>query len=262
VDASTYEDLGGRTRLSTRTVFPSVEARDAALASGMEHGVVESMERLDELLRDATPTGGQVVVDISMSLDGYVAAAGVDLDNGLGVGGEVVHDWAIGHRTPRDDEILAEGYARTGAVVMGRRTFDFIDGPKGWDDSIGYAADHDGTGTPPPVFVVTHSVPARTRLGDRFRFVTDGLESTIDQARAAAGPSRDVVIMGGGSLAYAFLEAGLVDVLAIHLAPVVLGSGTPLFPADASLRLELLGSESTDHAEHLTYRVINSAGRS
>ena len=175
VDSSTYEDLGGRTRLSTHTVFPSVEARDTMLASGMERGVVESMERLDELLRQAAPASGRVVVDISMSLDGYVAAAGVDLEHGLGVGGEVIHDWAIGRRTPRDDEILGETYERTGAVVMGRRLFDIIDGPKGWSDSVGYGADHDRSERQPPVFVVTHSVPARTRLGDRFRFVTDGL---------------------------------------------------------------------------------------
>ncbi|MGH3379799.1 MAG: dihydrofolate reductase family protein, partial [Actinoallomurus sp.] len=184
---------------------------------------------------------------------------GVDLEHGLGVGGEVIHDWAIGRRTPRDEEILGETYERTGAVVMGRRLFDIIDGPKGWSDSGGYGAHHDRSERQPPVFVVTHSVPARTRLGDRFRFVTDGLKSTLDQARAAAGPSRDVVIMGGGNLAYAFLEAGLVDVLTLHLAPVVLGAGTPLFPADASLRLELLSSVSTECAEHLTYRVLNDA---
>lgn len=256
VDSSTYEDLGGRTRLSTHTVFPSVEARDTALASGMERGVVDSMDRLEEVLRRAAPAGGRVVVDISMSLDGYVAAAGTDLEHGLGVGGEVIHDWAIGRRTSRDAEILAETFDRTGAVVMGRRTFDFIDGPNGWNDSFGYAAELDQTEAPPPVFVVTHSAPSKTRLGSRFRFVTDGLKSTLDQARAAAG-DRDVVIMGGGHLAYAFLRAGLVDLLKIHLAPVVLGAGTPLFPADASLRLEPLSSESTDGAEHLTYRVVN-----
>jgi uncharacterized protein YndB with AHSA1/START domain/dihydrofolate reductase len=259
VDSSTYEDLGGRTRLSTHTVFPSVEARDTALANGMEHGLVDSMDRLEELLDAAVPGRGRVVVDISMSLDGYVAAAGVDLEHGLGVGGEVIHDWVLARRTPRDDEILAEGFTRTGAVIMGRRTFDFIDGPNGWSESMGYAADHEQDGTPPPVFVVTHAAPERTRLGGRFRFVTDGLKSAVSQARATAGADRDVVIMGGGETAHAFLQAGLVDVLSIHLAPVVLGAGRPLFPSDASLRLQLLGSESTDGAEHLTYRVINDA---
>lgn len=261
VDTTTYEDLGGRTRLSTHSVFPSVEARDTALESGMERGIVDSMDRLEELIAGAAvPAAGRVVVDISMSLDGYVAAAGFDLTHGLGVGGEVLHDWVIGRRTPRDEEILAETYDRTGAVVMGRRLFDFIDGPNGWDESMGYGAEHERTQqTKPPVFVVTHEAPATTRLGDRFRFVTDGLKAVLDQARAAAG-DRDVVIMGGGEAACAFLRAGLVDVLSIHLAPVVLGAGTPLFPgeADAFLHLELLGSESTDAAEHLTYRVINN----
>lgn len=261
VDTTTYEDLGGRTRLRTHTVFPSVEARDSALESGMERGIVDSMDRLEELVEAGADQGaGRVVVDISMSLDGYVAAAGFDLDNGLGVGGEVLHEWAIERRTSRDEEILAETYARTGAVVMGRRTFDFIDGPNGWDETMGYGADHEGTQeAKPPVFVVTHEAPATTRLGERFRFVTDGLKATIDQARAAAG-DRDIVIMGGGELSCAFLRAGLVDVLSIHLAPVVLGRGIPLFPGEAEefLHLELLGSESTDAAEHLTYRVVGN----
>jgi uncharacterized protein YndB with AHSA1/START domain/dihydrofolate reductase len=262
VDTATYEDLGGRTRLHTHSVFPSVEARDTALESGMERGIVDSMDRLEELVTGApTPAAGRVVVDISMSLDGYVTAAGVDLDHGLGVGGEVLHDWAFGRRTPRDEEILARTYDRTGAVIMGRRLFDFVDGPTGWDESMGYGAEHErDQPVKPPVFVVTHEAPATTRLGDRFRFVTDGLEATLDQARAAAG-DRDVVIMGGGEVACAFLRAGLVDVLSIHLVPVVLGAGTPLFPgeSDVRLRLDLIASESTDAAEHLTYRVSHPA---
>jgi uncharacterized protein YndB with AHSA1/START domain/dihydrofolate reductase len=253
IDFTTYEDLGGRTRLRTHTVFPSVEARDAALATGMEHGIVESMERLEEVAGDLTDRG-RVVVDISMSLDGYVAADGVDMEHGLGVGGEVVHDWAVGRRTARDEEILEETVRRSGAVIMGRRTFDIVDGPNGWDDSMGYGAERDQTGMP-PVFVVSHTAPEKVRLGERFVFVTDGLESAVAQARAVAG-TRDVVVMGGGETAYAFLRAGLADVLTLHVAPVVLGSGVPLFPGDAPLRLRLLGSESTDFASHLTYRVL------
>jgi hypothetical protein len=73
----------------------------------MEHGIRDSMDRLEEVVRRLEPSRRcRVVVDISMSLDGYVAAAGVDLDHGLGVGGEVIHDWAMGRRTPRDAEIL------------------------------------------------------------------------------------------------------------------------------------------------------------
>ena len=203
------------------------------------------------------PTTGRVVVDISMSLDGYVTAAGADLDHGLGVGGEVIHDWVMGRRTPRDAEILSETFKRTGAVIMGRRTFDIVDGPKGWGDDVGYGG-RQSQAEAPPVFVVTHAAPEEVRLRDRFRFVTDGLTSALAQARAAAG-EKDVVIMGGGAIASAFLRAGLVDILSIHLAPVVLGDGTPLWPAGTSLSLRLLDSESTASAEHLTYRVINDA---
>jgi len=254
VESTTYEDLGGRTQLRTHTVFPSVEARDAMLASGMEHGLRDSMDRLEELVGRLDAARGKVIVDISMSLDGYVAAAGVDLAHGLGVGGEPIHEWVMTGRTPRDAEILQETFDRTGAVIMGRRTFDIVDGPDGWGDSVGYAGER-SQAVAPPVFVVTHSVPEKVRLADRFTFVTDGLESALAQARAAAG-AKDVVIMGGADVAAGFLRAGLVDVLSLHLAPVVFGGGTPLFSPDAFPRFELLGSESTAAATHVTYRVI------
>jgi dihydrofolate reductase len=91
---------------------------------------------------------GRVVVDISMSLDGYVTAAGADLEHGLGVGGEALHAWAIGEKTPRDTELLEASVAATGAVIMGRRTFDFVDGPNGWGDDMGYGAERDETTVP------------------------------------------------------------------------------------------------------------------
>jgi uncharacterized protein YndB with AHSA1/START domain/dihydrofolate reductase len=259
LESAAFEDLGGRTRLRSRSVYPSVQAREAAIARWMERGIVASMDRLNELTRPGPERrrAGQVVVDISMSLDGYVTAPGADLDHGLGVGGEPLHVWAMGEQSPRDVEILDAAVARTGAVIMGRRTFDFVDGPNGWDETLGYGAERDQTEVA-PLFVVTHSVPEKVRLAGRFTFVTDGLVAALDRARAAAG-DKDVVIMGGGNLAYGFLRAGLVDVLSIHLAPIVLGGGTPLFPADEAkaLRLERIGSVTTPAAEHLTYRVIN-----
>ncbi|MBO4269357.1 SRPBCC domain-containing protein [Microbispora triticiradicis] len=259
LDSATFEDLGGRTRLWTRSVFPTVEARDAMIASGMERGIRDSMDRLGEVAHDpaeGSPEASRVVVDISMSLDGYVSAPGVDLEHGLGVGGEPLHAWVTDDRTPRDAEILHKSFTDTGAVIMGRRTFDIVDGPKGWNDEVGYGHDQDQIAAP-PVFVVTHSRPEKVRLGERFHFVTDGLDSAVEKARAAAG-GKDIVIMGGGTIADAFLRAGLVDVLRIHLAPIVLGGGTSLFPEGMpeSLRLEPLDSVSTPAAEHLTYRVI------
>lgn len=212
---------------------------------------------------DMRQPGGQVMVDISMSLDGYVTAAGAGRDRGLGVGGEVLHIWAMGEHTDRDAEILAETFDRTGAVIMGRRTFDIVDGPNGWGEQRGYGGRRDAASAP-PVFVVTHAAPEpdSVRLKDRFVFVTDGLDGALDRARAAAG-DKDVVIMGGGATASAFLRAGLVDVLRVHVAPVVLGAGTPLFPrpqnghSEPRVRLELTGSVATPAAQHLTYRVLN-----
>jgi uncharacterized protein YndB with AHSA1/START domain/dihydrofolate reductase len=248
LELARFEDLAGRTRLSLRSVFASVEERDAMVASGMESGVRDSMERLAELLRP-----GRVVVDITMSLDGYVTAPGADPEHGLGVGGEALHTWVFSG-TPREQAILTTTFERTGAVIMGRRLFDTVDGPNGWSDEIGYGARQDQSAAP-PVFVLTHQAPEKVRLGDRFQFVTDGPASALRRAKAAAG-DKDVVVMGGGHTCYEFLRAGLADLLSVHVAPLILGGGTPLFPGDAKVRLELLESEMTACAQHLTYRVL------
>lgn len=195
-----------------------------------------------------------VVVDISMSLDGYVTGPGVDLAHGLGEGGEVLHTWAF-EGNEADRAILDAAFTQTGAVIQGRNLFDIIDGPDGWDDEVGYGAQAPGE-RPPPVFVITHEAPATTRLGERFRFVTDGLDSAVRQAQEVAD-GKEIVVMGGGEVCHAFLAAGLVDIVRLHVAPVVLGSGTRLFPADSSARidLELTDAVSTPAAQHLTYRV-------
>jgi dihydrofolate reductase len=195
-----------------------------------------------------------VVVDISMSLDGYVTGPGVDLENGLGAGGEVLHTWAF-EGNEADRAVLDAAFTQTGAVIQGRKLFDIIDGPHGWDDEVGYGAQAPGE-RPPPVFVITHEAPATTRLGERFRFVTDGLDSAVRQAQEVAN-GKEIVVMGGGEICHAFLAAGLVDIVRLHVAPVVLGSGTRLFPVDASARidLELTEAVSTPAAQHLTYRV-------
>jgi dihydrofolate reductase len=197
----------------------------------------------------------KVVADITMSLDGYVTGTNPGLDNGLGDGGEPLHVWAIDSQDPVDVDELARGVERSGAVVMGRRLFDIIDGPDGWSDEMGYGARHAAL---PPVFVVTHSVPGKTRLGDRFRFVTDGVAAAVDQARTAAagaGEGKDVVIMGGGDVIRQSLVEGLVDELVIHLAPMVLGGGTPLFGAGDHVALRQVDVRPSAHATHVTYAV-------
>lgn len=187
-----------------------------------------------------------VVIDISMSLDGYVTAPGVDAEHGLGVDGEVLHLWAFSD-DPVEQELLGRSTTRTGAVVMGRNLFDIVD--RVWDDEVGYGA---GLAAEPPCFVVTHTEPESIRLVDRFTIVTDGLESALEQARAAAG-DKDVVVMGGGDVCGQVLAAGLADVLSLHVAPVVLGGGTPLFADGTRIDLEPLDTVATPNATHLTY---------
>ena len=196
----------------------------------------------------------QVVVDISVSLDGYVAGPNVGLDNGLGDGGEALHDWVF-HGTDADRAVLDSAFEATGAVIQGRILFDIIDGPQGWSDEMGYGAKPTGE-VNPPIFVVTHKAPEKTRLGERFRFVGSP-EEAVARAKEVAG-GKDVYVMGGGQICHEVLAAGLADVLRLHVATVVLGDGTRLFPAEAAtpLQLELTEAVSTPAAQHLTYRVV------
>jgi dihydrofolate reductase len=198
---------------------------------------------------------GIVVADITISLDGYVTAPGAGPEAGLGIGGEDLHRWVFSD-DPEDRAILDRSFTQTGAVIMGRNLFDVVDGPHGWSGDMGYGAQRDQS-TPPPVFVVTHTAPPSVRLTDRMHIVTDGLQSALDQARAAAG-SQHVVIMGGGAIIAAYLTAGLVDQLLLHIAPIALGGGTPLFDRPVA-NLRLVSSVTTPNAIHATYAVAGAA---
>jgi dihydrofolate reductase len=192
----------------------------------------------------------KVVGDISVSLDGFVAGPGADVEHGLGRGGDGLHTWAIdGDAT--DAAVLAEAVDATGSVIMGRRLFDIVDGPQGWTDEMGYGAAH---ASRPPVLVVTRNPPDEVRLGDRFSFVVDGVGSAVSKAITLAD-DRDVVVMGGAAVVRGCLEAGLLDELRLHLAPLVLGGGTPLWLDNAARQLRQIHVRVSGHATHLTYRV-------
>lgn len=123
----------------------------------------------------------QVIADITMSLDGYVTGLGADTEHGLG-DAEELHTW-VRTQDQVDTEMLERATVATGAVVMGRRLFDLVDSPHGWNKDMGYGADQVGS---PPYFVVTHSTPRHVRLerdlGMRFTFVPD-LADAIEKAR-------------------------------------------------------------------------------
>ena len=178
---------------------------------------------------------------ISMSLDGYVAGLDQSIDNPLGVGGMRLHEWIFGLRTFRrehgleggdDDDstpVVESWSTNIGATIMGRNMFGGH--PGAWKVGVPW------TGwwglNPPfhhPVFVLTHHArePLAMEGGTTFTFVTDGIQSALDQARRAAG-DRDIMLGGGAQTARAFLAAGHVDEMEISLVPVLLGSGERLF---------------------------------
>ncbi|MER6457179.1 dihydrofolate reductase family protein [Streptomyces sp900105245] len=201
----------------------------------------------------------RVIADISVSLDGFVTGPGPGPRHGLGSGGEALHTWAFSD-DPDDRRVLREGTARSGAVVLGRRLFDLVDGPAGWDDTTGYGAGEVGR---PAFVVVTSAPPESVRLTDLdWTFVTTGLPDAVAAARERAeaaspesGDGLDVVLMGGGATIGSAFEAGLVDALSLHLAPVVLGAGTPLFTGCTRRTLVQRGATVTSTATHLFYDV-------
>ena len=183
-----------------------------------------------------------VVLDINLSLDGFIAAEGGRSGQPLGDGGDRLRAWATGpdaDRAPRPA-------GTAGALVCGRRTYD-TSLPE-WGAG--------GPHPPTPVFVVTHSPPAEPVLDGVYTFITGGIEPALAQGRAAAG-RRDVRIMGGAAIGRQFLAAGLVDELVVHLVPVLLGAGRRMFDdTDAGpVDLELVEVVDTPVATHLRYRL-------
>ncbi|MEU8790766.1 dihydrofolate reductase family protein [Streptomyces sp. NPDC048643] len=201
----------------------------------------------------------RIIADISVSLDGFVTGPDPGADNGLGTGGEALHTWAFSD-DPDDRRVLREATARSGAVILGRTLFDIVDGPHGWDDATGYGAGEVGK---PAFVVVTSSPPESVRLGDLdWTFVTTGLPDAVSAARERAeaaskerGRDLDVVLMGGGATIGSALDTGLVDELTLHLSPVALGTGTPLFTGGTPLTLAQRNVTVTSTATHLTYDI-------
>jgi len=188
-------------------------------------------------------------LDVSMSLDGYIAAPDQTLEDPLGKGGMRLHEWLFGLKSFReqhgleggerrspDDEIVAEITRGIGAVVMGRKMFS--GGAGAWESDPN--ADAWWGDNPPfhaPVFVLTHHerAPLVKQGGTTFHFVTDGIGSALEQARSAAG-DQDISLAGGAAVAQQYLAAGLLDELQIHVAPVLLAVASASSAAPCRLR--------------------------
>ena len=193
---------------------------------------------------------GKVFADQSLSLDGFSAGPNLGMSNPMGDGGEELHAWQFrGGQRPEVLENLFGG--TTGAVLVGRHTFDL--GEKPWGENPPFHL---------PVFVVTHRPKAAVtkRGGTTYTFVTDGLNTALAQARAAAG-DRNVVVLGGAAIIQQCVRAGLLDELQLHLVHILLGGGTSLFAGvdPASVALERTRLIDAEGVTHLTFRVERPA---
>jgi dihydrofolate reductase len=201
-----------------------------------------------------------VTTDLAISLDGFIAGTDVTLENPGGDGAaplfEWIHDLAsrrqrqgmTGGEENRESELMREWFDATGAVVMGRMMYDT--GEEFWGDNPPFRT---------PVFVLTHR-PRPTLVkagGTTFTFVTDGIHSALDQARAAAG-DRNVDIAGGARTVRQYLSEGLIDELQLHVVPALLGEGLRLFEGLGAGRRNLKPVRVVDTplATHLKYRFV------
>jgi dihydrofolate reductase len=187
----------------------------------------------------------EIVLDTSISLDGFVTGPNDGPANGLGDGGEVLHQW---FNDDEEDPYRDAVFDRTGAIVASRKVYDIT---RGWGGSHPVGV---------PVVVVTHVAPEPEEVprgATPFTFVTSGVEDAIAEAAAIAG-EREVYLMSAASVGRQALAAGLIDVLRIHVAPVVLGGGTRLFDEGGvgPVALEPLRVVASPHATHLEYRVV------
>jgi dihydrofolate reductase len=201
-----------------------------------------------------------------MSLDGFVAGPDQSVDDPIGKGGMRLHQWVFGtdswreqhgleggERSP-DAQVADEVAQGVGAHIMGRKMFGGGDGP--WDETwTGWWGED-----PPfhaPVFVLTHHPrePLAMQGGTTFTFVTDGIGSALEQARAAAG-DQDVAIAGGASAVQQYLRAGMLDELHLHIVPIILGAGERLLEDVGDPKLEPVEVVASPAVTHIKYRVV------
>ncbi len=201
---------------------------------------------------------GEVIFNMTVSLDGFVAGPNDSPENGLGDGGGPLFNWyfsgdteiELSEGTPllkvsrQSAELLKKAVARSGAGIWGRKTFDIA---------------HAWGGSPPgtPAFIVTHNVPQEwVYEGSPFTFVTDGVESAVRQAKQSAG-DKDVVISTASVLQQA-LNLGLVDEIYVDVAPLLLGKGVRLFDHlnIEPITLERIHAIEAPGVTHMAFRVV------
>ena len=196
---------------------------------------------------------GTVIADQSMSLDGFTTGPNVAIGNGMGDGGDRLHEWMFSQGEGADtngderEDTAFNLLQRSGAVVVGRRMFDV--GVVPWGENPPFHQ---------PVFVVTHRAtdPIVKEGGTTYTFVTGGIAAALARAKGAAG-DKDIILLGGADIIRQFAEAGLLDELRLHLAHILLGDGTRLFDRIDPTRVTLERTRVVDApgVTHLTFRL-------
>jgi dihydrofolate reductase len=189
----------------------------------------------------------KLIFDMSVSLDGYTNGADPSLDQPMGADGMRLHEWAFGGNEA-DRAVLDKAWPDRGAMICGRKTYDLsipewgADGPSG-DKRL-------------PLVVITHSEPDDVPANSAYSFATGEIEAALEEARDRADGG-DIAIMGGPSVGGQYLRAGLVDEVALHVVPVLLGAGTRLFDdPGGAISMETIEVIRTDTATHLRLRVL------
>lgn len=182
---------------------------------------------------------------MTISLDGFVAGLNPGINNPMGEGGVRLHDWIFAARTEKDTKILDQLYESSGSVIVGGHTFH-------------NAIENVWGGASPfnvPAIVVSKTIPKEPALG--FTFITEGIKSALLKARTIAG-KKNVWVMGGANLIQQFIKEDIYDEIWIHIAPVLLIKGVPLFQKLGEDRIELEAYDvvQTPGATHIKYRRV------
>jgi len=191
---------------------------------------------------------GNIVMNMSMSLDGFIAAKNDTPEQPLGEDGQRLHAWYFKANAAVYNQEIEEDLARVGAVIMGRRTYENALASWGGQGPLGSV----------PCIVLAHAahVPPKEAIGPVFTFVSDGIESALAKAKALAG-DKDIHLMGA-NVQQQFLVAGLLDEIHVDVVPVLLCEGVRLFEHLGSqhISLEQMEVSAGDQVAHLSYRVV------
>ncbi len=190
---------------------------------------------------------GKLILNITTSLDGFIAGPDISEEQPMGLNGPKLHDWMFSHKTEADAALLNELIAATGAVILGHHTYATAIG----DAWAGVSPFH------APAFVLCDTHPQQTAEG--FIYVKEGIETALEKARSTAG-DKDIWLMGGANVIQQYIKAGLVEEIHLHIAPLLLADGTRLFEhiGHNPIQLDCVQTISTPAATHIRYKVIKA----